>query len=323
MKKIVILVTLFITCFLTWTLVKSDSHDTEEQQIDKSQIIIAEFKWKGELQQISLIELETAIAELPVYRQQNYSTKEGKAEYLEDYIDEKLKLLQATDLGFDKLEDFLNKMDDYTHQLMVEKLTEIEVDAKVQFSEEDLLEYYDQHKGDYIEEARVRATCITLDDEDLAHETLDQIKAGKDIVEMAKALSDDNKIANGPGKNADDPGNTNFFTKSASPNWSEFIEAAFEQEIGEMTEAVFETDVDDKTYYLIFRKEEHQPDRQQEFDEVKSDIERKVLREKKRARIFEWIEEMSSAAKLKTYPENIPIPPEPEETEQQDNPSDE
>ncbi len=315
--------TLFITCFLTWTLVKSDSHDTEEQQIDKSQIIIAEFKWKGELQQISLIELETAIAELPVYRQQNYSTKEGKAEYLEDYIDEKLKLLQAADLGFDKLEDFLNKMDDYTHQLMVEKLTEIEVDAKVQFSEEDLLEYYDQHKGDYIEEARVRATCITLDDEDLAHETLDQIKAGKDIVEMAKALSDDNKIANGPGKNADDPGNTNFFTKSASPNWSEFIEAAFEQEIGEMTEAVFETDVDDKTYYLIFRKEEHQPDRQQEFDEVKSDIERKVLREKKRARIFEWIEEMSSAAKLKTYPENIPIPPEPEETEQQDNPSDE
>ena len=323
MKKIVIIVTLFITCFLTWTLVKSDSHDTEEQQIDKSQIIIAEFKWKGELQQISLIELETAIAELPVYRQQNYSTKEGKAEYLEDYIDEKLKLLQATDLGFDKLEDFLNKMDDYTHQLMVEKLTEIEVDAKVQFSEEDLLEYYDQHKGDYIEEARVRATCITLDDEALAHETLDQIKAGKDIVEMAKALSDDNKIANGPGKNADDPGNTNFFTKSASPNWSEFIEAAFEQEIGEMTEAVFETDVDDKTYYLIFRKEEHQPDRQQEFDEVKSDIERKVLREKKRARIFEWIEEMSSAAKLKTYPENIPIPPEPEETEQQDNPSDE
>ena len=315
--------TLFITCFLTWTLVKSDSHDTEEQQIDKNQIIIAEFKWKGELQQISLFELETAIAELPVYRQQNYSTKEGKAEYLEDYIDEKLKLLQATDLGFDKLEDFLNKMDDYTHQLMVEKLTEIEVDAKVQFSDEDLLEYYDQHKGDYIEEARVRATCITLDDEDLAHETLDQIKAGKDIVEMAKALSDDNKIANGPGKNADDPGNTNFFTKSASPNWSEFIEAAFEQEIGEMTEAVFETDVDDKTYYLIFRKEEHQPDRQKEFDEVKSDIERKVLREKKRARIFEWIEEMSSAAKLKTYPENIPIPPEPEETEQQDNPSDE
>ena len=78
MKKIVIIVTLFITCFLTWTLVKSDSHDTEEQQIDKSQIIIAEFKWKGELQQISLIELETAIAELPVYRQRTEPKSLGK-----------------------------------------------------------------------------------------------------------------------------------------------------------------------------------------------------------------------------------------------------
>ena len=323
MKKIVILVTLLVTCFLTWTLVRSDSHEVEQQQIDKSQTVIAEYMWKGEIQQISLIELETAIAELPVYRQQNYSTKAGKAEYLQDYIDEKLKLLQATDLGFDKLEDFLKKMDDYKHQLMVEKLTEIEVDAKVQFSEEDLLDYYDKHKSDYIEEARVRATCITLEDEDLAHETLDQIKAGKDIVEIAKELSDDNKIANGPGKNADDPGNTNFFSKSASPNWSEFIEAAFEQEVGEMTDAVFETDVDDKTYYLIFRKEEHQPDRQKEFEEVKSDIERKVLREMKRARIFEWIEEMSSAAMLKTYPENIPTPPEPENADETDDQSDE
>lgn len=322
MKKIVILVTLFITCFLTWTLVKSDSHNADEQKIHHSQIILAEYKWNGEMKQISLAELEAAIAELPVYRQQNYSTKEGKAEYLEDYIDEKLKLLQATDLGFDRLEDFLNKMDDYTHQLMVEKLTEIEVDEKVHFSEADLLDYYDEHKDEYIEEAKVRATCITLDDEDLAHETLDQIKAGKDIVAIAKELSDDNKFANGPGKNADDPGNTNFFTKSASPNWSEFIEAVFEQEIGEMTDAVFETDVDEETFYLIFRKEEHQPDRQKEFDEVKSDIERKVIRQKKRERIFEWIDEMSSAAKLKTYPENIPTPPEPEDTDEE-NPSDE
>ncbi|MCG9128325.1 peptidyl-prolyl cis-trans isomerase [Candidatus Poribacteria bacterium] len=318
MKKIVILVTLFITCFLTWTLVRSDNHDAEQQKIDNSQIIIAEYKWKGELNQISLAELEAAIAELPVYRQQNYSTKEGKAEYLEDYIDEKLKLLQATDLGFDQLEDFLNKIEDYTYQLMVEKLTEIEVDAKVQISEDDLLGYYDEHKSDYIEEARVRATCITLDDEDLANATLDKIKEGKDIIEMAKELSDDNKIANGPGKNLEDPGNTNFFSKTASPNWSEFIEAVFEQEIGEMTDSVFETDVDDATYYLIFRKEEHNPDRQKEFEEVKSDVERKVLREKKRERIFEWIKEMSTAANLKTYPENIPTPPETEESEEDD-----
>ena len=320
MKKLFIVVTVAVaTCLLTWSLVRSDNHESAEKEVDKDQIILAELKWKDELHQISLAELESAIAELPSYRQQNYANKEGKAEYLEDYIDKKLKLLQATDVGFDKLEDHLKKVEDYTHQLMVEKLTEVEVDAKVSYTDTDLMAYYEKHKSEYIEDAKARATCITLDDEDLANETLDQIKAGKDIVEMAKKLSEEKKLANGPGTGEKDPGNTFFFSKTASPNWSEFIEAVFEMENGEMTDAVFETDVNDETYYLIFRKEEHQPERQKEFDEVQSDVKRKVEREMKRARILEWVEEISKRGKLKTYPENIPEPVQPETSEEESN----
>ncbi len=320
MKKLFIVVTVAVaTCLLTWSLVRSDNHESAEKEVDKDQIILAELKWKDELHQISLAELESAIAELPSYRQQNYANKEGKAEYLEDYIDKKLKLLQATDVGFDKLEDHLKKVEDYTHQLMVEKLTETEVDAKVSYTDTDLMTFYEKHKSEYIEDAKARATCITLDDEDLANETLDQIKAGKDIVEMAKKLSEEKKLVNGPGTGEKDPGNTFFFSKTASPNWSEFIEAVFEMENGEMTDAVFETDVNDETYYLIFRKEEHQPERQKEFDEVQSDVKRKVEREMKRARILEWVEEISKRGKLKTYPENIPEPVQPETSEEESN----
>lgn len=317
MKKFVIVVTVVLaTCLLTWSLVRSDNHESVEEEVDKSQIIIAEYKWNGELHQISLAELEADIAELPTYRQQNYATKAGKAEYLEDYIDKKLKLHQAKDAGFDKLLEHLKKLDDYTHQLMVEKLTEIEVDAKVSATDDDFMLYYEVHKDEYIEAAKVRAICITLDDEDLANKTLDQIKAGKDIIEMAKALSEEKKLANGPGTSQDDPGNTLFFSKDASPRWSEFIDEVFQMEIGEMTDTVFETDVNDETYYLIFRKEEHKPERQKELEEVKSDVKRKVEREKKRARILEWVEDISKKGKLKTYPENIPEPVQPETPEE-------
>lgn len=272
--------------------------------------------WNGELIQISLKELDAAIAELPSYRQRNYSNKAGKAEYLEDYIDKKLKLLQAGENGFDVLQDHLDKLQDYTHQVMIQKLTEVEVDAKVSYTDEDLQAYYEENMADYIEAAKVRAICIPLDDEDLANETLDQIIAGTDIVEMAKKLTEENKIANGPGNSEEDPGNTGFFTKSASPSWSEFIEEVFEMEIGEMTDTVFETDVNDETFYLIFRKEEHQAERQKELDEVLSDVKRKVERAAKRARILEWVEEISQQGKLKLYPENIPTPePEPSEEE--------
>lgn len=318
-----IVVTIVVSCFLTWSLVSSDNHETTEEQVDKSQIILAELKWNGEIHHISLAELEAAISELPVYRQQNYASKAGKTEYLEDYIDEKLKLLHASDFGFDILDEHMKMIDDYTHQLMVEKLTEIEVDDKIQVSEENLITYYEDHKSEYIEDAKARATCITLDDEDLANQILDQIKEGKDIVVMAKSLTEEKKFANGPGFNQNEPGNTNLFTIDASPSWSEFIEAVFEQEIGDITDTVFETDVNDDTYYLIFRKEEHQPERQKELEEVKADVERKVERQMKRTRILQWIEEMSEKANLKTYPGNIPAPVQPEVTDEESESSEE
>ena len=318
-KTITIFVVVAMTCLLTWKFVQSDSHEQPASDMDESQVIVAEYKWNSDTHQISLADLNAAIAELPVYRQQNYKSRADKAEYLEELIDERLKILSAADDGFDQLAEHLKKLDDYTHQLMVEKLTEMEVDAKVGYTTDDLMGHYQKNLSEYIEDEKARATCITLNDEDLANETLDAIKAGKDIVDMAKELSEAGKLANGPGTNEDDPGNTYFFTKSASPRWAEFIETVFTQEVGEMTDAVFETDVNDETFYLIFRKEEHQPERQKEFEEVKDDIERTVERTKKRERINEWVAEISEKGKLKTYAENIPTPPQPEEAETEES----
>ena len=319
-KTITVFVIVAVTCLLTWRFVQSDSHEQPAPAMDESQMIVAEYKWNGDTHQISLADLNAAIAELPVYRQQNYKSRADKAEYLEELIEERLKILRAIDDGFDKLSEHLKKLDDYMHQLMVEKLTEMEVDAKVGYTTDDLMAHYQENLSEYVEDEKARATCITLDDEDLANEALDAIKAGKDIVDMAKELFETGKLANGPGStNEDDPGNTNFFTKAASARWGEFIEAVFAQEVGEMTDAVFETDVNDETFYLIFRKEEHQPDRQKEFDEVKDDIERTVERARKRARINDWVTEISQKGKLKTYPENIPMPPQPEEAETEES----
>ena len=318
-KTITVFVIVAVTCLLTWRFVQSDSHEQSMPAMDDSQVILAAYKWNGESHQISLADLNAAIAELPVYRQQNYKSRADKAEYLEELIEERLQILRATDEGFDTLPEHLKKIEDYTHQLMVEKLTEAEVDAKIIYTDEELMAYYQENLSEYIEEAKARATCITLDDEDFAYETLDAIKAGKDIIEMAKELSEAGKLASGPGTNRDDPGNTYFFSKSASARWADFIEATFALEVGEITDSVFETEVNDAVFYLIFRKEEHHPERQQEFEEVKDDVVRTVEREKKRNRINEWVTEISEKGNLKTYPENIPEPPQPEEAETQES----
>lgn len=316
-KTIIVFAIVTATCLLTWQFVQSAHH--EQPASMESKVILAEFTWNGEPHQISLADLNAAIAELPVYRQQNYESRTDKAEYLGQMIEEKLKILRAADEGFDKLPAHLKKLEEYTHQLMVEKITEAEVDAKVTYTDEELMAHYQENLSEYIEPAKARATCITLDDEELANETLDAILAGTDIVVRVKELSDAGKLASGPGTNRDEPGNTYLFSRAASAQWEEFINAAFAQEIGEITDTVFETEVGEKTFYLIFRKEEHHPERQKEFAEVKDDIQREVKRNKKRIRINEWLEEISAHGKLQTFPENIPALPEPEEAESEES----
>lgn len=286
--------------------------------------IIAEFEWDGR-HRITFEEMMKEIKELPENKQRQYQNKEGLQSYMMLMAESRLILCLAKDQklnedpeilkkvrdhfsGLPDTSEYRKKREDYTHQLMVERMVEIEVDAKVSYTDEDLKVYYEEHRSDYVNEVRVRATCITLSDKDFANDVLYAIKAGKDIIEMAKELAEAGRLANGPGTNQDAPGNTYLFSRTTSPRWSKFINAVFDMNIGEMTDVVFETEVNKETYYLIFRKEEYQPARNQTFDEVKRDIERIVVVNKTQTRIIEWIAELSEKAKLETYPENIPQP---------------
>ena len=205
----------------------------------------------------------------------------------------------------DKDEALLKKVQDYKHTRLVERLTLIEVDEKVSPTEEDLRRYYEEHKSEYVEEAAARVICISVVEKALAQEALAQIKAGVDISEQAKELSEKGKLF-GPGSNTVDPGNTGLFTRDESKDWQDFVDGVFNMEVGEMTEDIFELEVDHQTYYLIFRKEEHKPERIADFEEARDYIESPVKRDLKRRRIIEWVAEVTAESRLKTYPERIP-----------------
>ncbi|MCE2395620.1 peptidyl-prolyl cis-trans isomerase, partial [Candidatus Poribacteria bacterium] len=228
------------------------------ESVDESQIILAEYQWNDKKIEISLADFREAIEQLSIFQQENYASKAGKTEYLPEFIDEKLKVLAAIDKGLDKDEGILKKSQEYKHTLLIERLTLIEVDEKVFLTEEDRRRYYEEHKSEYIEEAAARVTCISVLEKTLAQEALAQIKAGVAISELAKGLSEKEKLF-GPGSNKLDPGNTGLFTKDESEDWQPFVDAAFDMEVGEITEEILELEMDHETYYLIFRKEEHIP----------------------------------------------------------------
>ncbi len=315
MKKILIIFVVIMAIGLSsWQIVQSQD---VVGPMDEHQIIVAQYEWNG-THEISLATLNAEIAALPAHKQKGYQSKAGKLIFLEDFINQKLMFLAAAEKGFDKNEELLKKGDDYKDQLMVERLTEIEVDEKIVITEDALRQYYEENKDTYVDKEKVRATCITVFDKELAQATLKEIQAGKDILDAAKELGE-KKVLTGPGSNPGDPGDTGFFTRDISARAQAFVDAAFAMEVGEMTEEVFEQEVEDATYYMIFRKEEHQPERQQTFEEVKPRLEYPLKREMKRTRILKWLEELTAQAELKTYPELLPPPVVPEEEEDPEN----
>ena len=304
-KTLIMLIGLVAVNVGGWQIAQSQQADSATESVDENQIILAEYQWNGENFEISLADFKAAIGELSIFQQENYASKAGKAKYLPEFIDDKLKVLAAIDKGLDKDEDILKKAREYKHTLLIERLTLIEVDEKVSPTEEDRRRYYEAHKSEYVEEAAARVACISVLEKALVQEALAQIKAGTDISELAKELSEKEKLF-GPGSNKVDPGNTGLFTKDESEDWQVFIDAAFEMKVGDITEEILELEMDHETYYLIFRKEEHIPERIADFEEVRDYIEPSVMREKKRQRIIEWVVEVTTASGLKTYPERIP-----------------
>ena len=193
--------------------------------------VVLEYEWESEKYQITNSEFVTAFQDLPSYKQENYVSDEGGiTTYLGEYVGEKLKLLAARSNGFDEDDDIIRKAEDYRNQLLVERLTEVEVDEKIAYSEKELVEYYEENKTEYIEEETVQATCVSLTDEKKAEEAYAMYQEGIDLAEIAETFKSD---LQGPGDSQNDPGNTGKFRRDASENWIPFVEAIFGMEVGE------------------------------------------------------------------------------------------
>ncbi len=286
--------------------------------------VIAEFEWNG-THHITLEEMLQEISELPTYKQQQYREAEGGfEEYMNLMAESRLILCLAKDRKLDEDSKVLKKVQDYYHELLVDRITETEVDQKLKLTEEDYRLYYEENKEDYVDPERVRLTCITLTDEERSKEVFQRIKDGEDIAALAAELSANGELI-GPGSNNEIPGDTDFFDNTAySQRAKSFSDAAFELEVGQMNEEILHIDLDGENYYLIFRKEEVQPERQKTLDEqsVRRNVERRVENQKREELMTDWLIQLHEQANVKTFADRIPDTPEAVEEEAESESSD-
>ena len=278
-------------------------------------LALAEYTWDDVPHAYTYGELKAEFDGLAVYRQSRYKGAEGALTLLDEQVVEDLKVLEAKKLGHGYSEEDLAKLDDYRDQLMVEALVEQEVDGHVEVTEEDLQAYYEEHADEYLEDEKARLTCVTFTSAEEAASKLEEVVAGLDIVELATTESEMGKNQ-GPGANNN--GDTGLFTRNTYRQAPNFVEQAFTLPVGEITAAPIEVNLQEDTYFMIFRVEERQPERQQELDEVRSKVQRATERINKRARFEEWLEDLVTASKLQVYAERLPEYPEDEAEETSD-----
>jgi preprotein translocase subunit SecD len=169
--------TFFIAICASITMLSMVSYNTRSDSTQQG-TVVAEYEWGGK-HYITLEEIDQEISEMPVYRRDRYSKKENKEEYLKDKVEEKLQIHAARDASLDKEPEITEKVEEYLHQLMIEKLAEQEIDEQVQVLEDEMKQYYEEHKSEYVEPEKVRLICITVTDEQRAKEVFEKFRRAK------------------------------------------------------------------------------------------------------------------------------------------------
>lgn len=193
---------------------------------------------------------------------------------------EMIKNQMSTDQFKQMLNDYNwseKDLENYFFEQMVEQAVYDEATKEVAVNEEEIKNFYEEHKDELVE---VRSSHILVETEEEALEILAQLKSGADFAELAKEKS------NCPSKEMG--GDLNFAPKGMMV--SEFDEAVFQLPVGKMTDQPVKTEFG---YHII-----KVTDKRESLDELRVNIEGILAAEEKAAIFNNYLEELMEKATI-------------------------
>jgi parvulin-like peptidyl-prolyl isomerase len=172
--------------------------------------------------------------------------------------------LEASRYGLDKLPNVLERLRESEENFLLTEYRRIKIQGGVSITDDELKDYYNEHKEKYVQKAKAKARIITAKTEKEAADIKKRIIRGADFEKLAKELSTHRSKTRG--------GDLGWFTKESRPVLGE---AAFDLRKGEISPPfVFEDG------YAIIKLEDKQPQEIANFKEVEVRVNRDLSQEK-------------------------------------------
>lgn len=219
------------------------------------------------------------------YRGAQFNNEEGKKRLTDELINRKLLFFDAKKSGLDKDEIYVKEVKKQSEELLKD-FAMANIINSVRVSDEDLKEYYENHKDNFKVQPTFAASHILVESEDLANEIKEKIDNDGDFAQLAKEYS------TCPSK--EQGGDLGTFQQGQMVK--EFENALIENEIGDIVGPV-------KTqfgYHIINIKDKTEG-KVKSFEEAKNEVKQTLLQLRQQQAYIDATDKLQKEYKIEKF----------------------
>jgi peptidyl-prolyl cis-trans isomerase C len=215
-------------------------------------------------------DLDAELEKIPPFQRQEFETPKGRAQFLERMLDMEALYSAATEAGMEKDQDVLDELEYARRQIMMKHFYKKHIEEMAAPEEEQVTGYYENNLEQFAEKDKVKARMILAENAASAEALRSRIQGGEDFVDLAGTENLDGSLKN-------EKGDLGWFTedgyvRSVGVN-KEFTGKVFQLNSGDVGGPY---EIKDKGWALV-KVEEKQAAYQKDLEEVREEIERRLL----------------------------------------------
>lgn len=220
------------------------------------------------------------------------ATKDGQKQFLDRMVRRELLIQEAEKRKIGDQAEIADQVSALRRELMIRTLLQEEIGAKIKVEDKDVQDYYTAHPEEFSGD-KIRARHILVQTEDEAKQVLDRLAKKEPFEELAKTLSKDTSTA-------PKGGDLNYFSRDQMV--PEFAKAAFALKPGEVSGVV-----KSPFGHHIIQLVDRQKGQPLTFEQVKAQLQRRLLDERQNQRFTQWMKDLEGAAKITRDESLLPV----------------